>query len=258
MSYKNLANFDSIIAREDFSYICGNKSIGQITEIILYKITQPDGLEKSTYIPLLQQYLKYLTEFYNWLNGQAVPDIRDGYSVCHSVILEAIQLLKLDFYKRQEVLARGRHLKKLNKNFIYGLNSLLSGLRIAFDPDIITATRITKEQLIRYIFDNVEGLGTKYAFNRIGKYSFAGRIREFSRDEVMTIARLLSRLPRNQIDKSPLGWTALGHSYIPVRILLNLRAWRKSQVYLLFKITEHEVYEKWLKTPLGKVSFTAA
>src|SRR3989344_7651402 len=106
-------------------------------------------------------------------------------------------------------------LKKFFKNFTHGLNRLLIGIRIMFDPDIVGNTSITREQLVNFILNKEEGLGRKYEFNTIGKNSFVSSIYNLNNKELIAAEKMLSN-PRIKVSRFGGGrkieWKSLGES----------------------------------------------
>lgn len=254
MGYKNLRNFQTILNREDFNYISGHKKIKEVGEIILYHISNPDDRE-SIYIKLLEEFLENLISFYESIAGHNIPDIKRGYLIVIEELQRCIKLFSEPEFKRKSI-SRG-YCKKFNKTFLYGLSKLLIGIRAAFDPDIISSTKISREQFIRYILDNVEGLGKKFLFNKKGSHAFENKISILNMRELIVTSRLLVRPSGNQI-RTFNGWRDLGLGHAPVRILSEHRGFRKDKIYFLYRLNEHAEYEAQLRTSPDKVAFSAA
>jgi len=254
MSYKNLENFQSIFNRSDFNYISNHKKIKEIEEIILYCITNPNGKE-SSYVQLLEIFLKNLNSFYKSITGDNIPDMKKGYSIVFEELQRSIELFSEDELKRRSI-SRG-YCKKFNKTCLYGLSKLLDGIRVAFDPDVVTSVNIEEAQYIRYILDDKEGLGKLFLFNKIGRHSFINKIDTLNMQELAVTVRLLIRPSGNQI-RTINGWRDVGLGYTPVRLLCERRAFRKDKVYFLYRLNEHSAYKSQLETSPNKVAFLAA
>jgi|GEM_PF-2933421 hypothetical protein len=254
MSYKKLKNFKKIIAREDFDYISSIENISRVSEIILYYAPNPDDNEND-YIAILDEFYRNLTSFYFWINGMEIPDINDGYLTIRRELIKVINILKTpksESYKRKAI-SKG-YFKKFNKIFLYGLTRMLEGIRAAFDPSIISNTKIQKGYIARYILDNTEGLGRMFLFNKAGKDSFAAKLRELEREELAATARLLATLPSNQI-RTYKGWVDLGTKNAMVRILIKPGTFKRDAVCFLYRNTDTDKpsYLEMLNTPPTKV-----
>lgn len=252
MSYKNLKNFQVIFNREDFNYISDHKKIKEIEEII-FCILNPDNRE-SIHIKSLEEFLENLTTFYNSVAGHNIPNIKRGYLIVFEELQKCIKLFSEPELKRRSI-SRG-YCKKFNKNFLYGLSKLLDGIRAAFDSDIISSTEINRNQYIRYILDNVEGLSKYFLFNKAGRHAFSNKIGGLNKQELIVTARLLIRPPSNQV-RTFNGWRDLGLGHTPVRILSVHSSFGKSKVYFLYRLNEHDAYEAQLKKSPEKEVFSA-
>ena len=254
MDYKNLKNFQTILNRKDFNYISDHKKIKEIEDIILYHISNPDDT-KSIHIRLLEEFLTNLTSFYDSIAGYNIPDIKKGYLLVIEELQRCIKLFSEPEFKRKSI-SRG-YCKKFNKTFLYGLSKLLIGIRAAFDSDIISSTKISREQFISYILDNLEGLGKKFLFNKKGRHAFSNKISRLDMKELIVTSRLLVRPSGNQI-RTFNGWRDFGLGHAPVRILSEHRGFRKNKIYFLYRLNEHAEYEAQLRTSPDKVEFLAA
>lgn len=255
MSYKNLKNFRSIFNRDDFSYISDIAHISQLSEIILYNLSSPDGSEPN-HIKLLKAFLDSLEAFCEWINCSSIPPIGQGYILVEQELIRIIKILMTPELKRRAI-SKG-YSKKFNKSFLYGLSMVLEGIREAFNPDVIKDTKIEKEQLIRYFFDKTEGLGHRFLFNQSGKDGAANKIFDLNRDELILVMRLLLK-PGRQI-RSYNGWLDFGRRNFPIRVLAIKPPifFGKLRVFSIFKKGEHEDYERALSTTPSNVQFSAA
>jgi len=256
MSYENLKNFCHIFERVDFDYISEFGQINRIADILLYHLAVPDGKD-STYIWLLEQYLKNLNSFYSWINGSGIPHIREGYVTCIKELERGINIIRLPEDKRMSI--SRSYLRKFKKSFLYGLSRLLEGIRLAFDPSLTSATNINKEQLVLYFLDKKEGLGNRFLFNKQGNHAAANKLDSLNRNELIETIRLL--LKQSQLRTTRNSWIDLGSRATPVRILLirhKLFGFGRDIVGFIFKVTEHSEYDKQLNVPLEKVRLSFA
>ena len=256
MAYKNLKNFKHIFGRGDFNYIGDLGHIGVITEILLYHLAVPDGKE-STYIGLLEEYVKNLDSFCIWVKGSIIPYIQEGYIISKRELARAISILKSPENKRTSI--SGGYLRKFKKSFLYGLSRLLEGIRLAFDPSLIPATNIDRGQLVRYFFDKKEGLGNRFLFNKQGNQSVANKLNSLNRDELIKTIKLL--LKQSQVRTTRNGWIDLGSKATPIRILLikhKLLGFGRDIVCFIFRLAEHRDYDEQLNVPPQKVRFSFA
>ena len=257
MSYKNLGNFKEIIQRDDFSYVCDESNIHQIKNIMLNKIYFPDGRE-ITYVEQLKEFLTYLDSFCGWI-GNGIPDINNGSALCREILARCVNLLEASESKRTFI--RQRHVKRLNKLFLYGLSKILDGIRAAFDPAVITSTNIKKEQLARYFLDKTEGLGNRFVFNRAGRDGSANKLNSLEMPELIATEELLLNLPKQRRTRN--GWIDYGARQDSVRVLVipnkSFGLFGKDLVVSIFRTNpEHKAYERQLDTPINHVKFVEA
>ena len=262
MSYEKLKNFQVIFGREDFNYISDSNKIKEI-KMIMENISKPfnDG-QKLYYTDLLKKFSENLTSFYNQLiphhkdTEKNLGDIESSYSIIYEKVEQCIKVFDEPDSKREKI-SKG-YCRKLSKSFLYGLTKLLKGVRIAFEFSNIYLTKINREQLIKYIPDKREGLGRRYLFNKMGKYSFMKRIENFQKEELIEVIRLLTNPAEKQIRKQG-NWLDLGYGKDVIRILCVHSPIGKDKVWFLFKTKEHNVYEKMLRSSSPKTAqFLAA
>ncbi len=255
MSYKKLANYISIISRDDFEYIADSRNIKYIIHIVSNVTSSPDRNDIN-YLAALDEYLTHFTNFYNWINNERIPDLNESMSLCKEVFDHVRRLIHLPDAKRQAIPTSYK--RRLKKTFYYSLSRLLSGIRLSFHPDLISSTRISDEQLVRYFYDPKEGLGKKYHFNRNGQHSFANKVARLSRKELIATERLLVQLPANLIRRFN-GWIDLGANNSQVRILLMPSTLGKDGVCFLYRTTDTDKrpYIAQLNTPPSRVDFDA-
>lgn len=253
MTYKNLKNFQKIFSRADFNYVSEHVNIYEISELILLHASYPDGKEQD-YIFKLESFLNNMASFINWINGKKIKNIENGYHFSEQILSQVLRILKQPDFKRTAI--SGAYLKKFNKVFLYGLSAILKGIRTAFNPDVVSSTRINEDQLRRYILDKIEGLGKKYLFNTTGRDAFVNKIGSLNRYQLIIVERLLFTLPSSQLRKYN-NWLDLGLGNTPVRILIRPRSLRKDEVYFLFMAKEHSNYT-WHLNSRQEFGFLAA
>lgn len=254
MNYKKLKKFQKIINCKDFDYISSVKTIKELENIIMHHISNSDGKEVA-YVKLLEMFSDNLRNFYNSISNKDIFDLKKGYVIVIKELRKCINLFSEPEFKRKSI--SNKYYKKFNKNILYGLSKLFDGIRIAFNPNIVSSTKINKKQYVRYILNVDEGLGGKYLFNKSGKHSFMNKIVSLNMQELIVTARLLIDPPKNQIRLFN-SWRDLGLGYAPVRILSEHRIFRKDKIVFLYRLSEHKLYELQLKTPADKITFIAA
>jgi len=250
MSYKKLKNFQPIFDRPDFSYISDLTKIEEIANIILFYISNPDGKEAS-YIKLIEEFIKNLTSFYDSIAGYNVPNIKKGYLIVLDELQRCIRLFSGSESERRDI--SKRYLKKFTKTFLYGLSKLYDGIKAAFDPDIISSTKIDRNQFVRYILNSVEGLGKKFLFNGTGRHAFLNKINLLNMQELIATSRLLTKPSTNQI-RMVNGWIDLGLGHTPVRILAKRKYFGKQRICFLYRLNEHNDYEAQLQISPDQVA----
>jgi len=252
MNYKKLINFQKIFNRPDFNHISDHKNIINI-ERVFSNISNPDG-EESEYKQRLEEFSSNLRSFYEAIAGHNIPDMKKGYSKISEVFETGISLLYGGKFERT-ALSKG-YGRKFKKTFLYGLSKLFDGIRAAFDPILISSTRIDRQQFIRYILDPGVGLARSFLFNTLGHHSFVHKIDDLNMRELIVTVRLLVSPSGNQI-RTFNKWRDLGLGHTPVRILCE-HHFRKDKVYFLYRLNEHGAYQNQLNTPPKRVPFSAA
>lgn len=239
MNFKNLKDFRSIIGESDFNYISDDKKIKEISEIMLYKLPQPDGRE-AVYIERIQEFLRNLTSFYGKIYENSY-NLQRGFSDSQKVLTICLRLFSEPELKRKSV-SRGYYIK-FNKRFLMGLKELAGGLKKEFDVYKIPEIKLNRDQLLRYFFDTANGLRKRFSFNNANnQYAFARKIQELSDQEIRVTLRLLLQ-PGNNV-RTFNKWRDIGFGGGPVRILMY-----KNRVYFLFRNNnaEHGAYEHQLR-----------
>jgi len=254
MGYKNLKNFQNIFNRADFNYISNLQTIERIGEIITISISARDKRE-SEHVKELKDYITNLNSFYQSIAAANVPNLNEGYNLIVEELQKVIRLFSEIIFKRESI-SKG-HLRKMKKTFLYGLSRLLDGIRAAFDPDIISSTRIDNQQFIKFILDDTEGIGKYFTFNEVGKDSFIKKLPTLNQQELIVTARLLTRPSANQV-RTINGWRDLGLAHAPVRILSKPAKFGKARVYYLYRSNEHTQYQSKLDASPERAIFRAA
>lgn len=249
MRYKKLGYFLDIFERSDYNHIADMNVINQVSEIILYKLPEPDDFG---YIKTLKMFSRNLGSFIGWLGGD-IKHLRGGYSRCNKILLRAISLFQEPAERRGKI-SKG-YLRKFNKTFLYGLSEIQKGVRNAFDYKMIGGTNITAEQFVRFIIDKRVGLADRFYFNIAGRNAFFRKLPALNKQELIVAMRLLIRPSLNQV-RTFNGWTDLGIRHSPIRILAQRSAFRKAKIFFIFTLAEHRDYEKQLAIPPAKAHFS--
>ncbi|MEK6892398.1 MAG: hypothetical protein AABX25_04385 [Nanoarchaeota archaeon] len=253
MTYKELKNFQEIFGRKDFSFISEPVNIGEISEIILTKLANPDGNDEY-YISKLNLFMNNSSSFFNWLGGAVIDEIKEGYTAIQQILSQIIGLFK---QPPDKLAAIGRgYFRKFNKTFLYGLSRIMKGIRTVFNPELVSATNIDRNQLERFIIDKREGLGDRYVFNTTGNHAFIRKLKLLNKAELIVAERLL--LNPQKARRTRNGWIDFGEKRAPVRILVKPRTLLKDEVYFLFRISEHKDYDQRLNSIPGRFEFSAA
>lgn len=252
MTYDELRNFQGIFGRNDFLYIYELSHIEGISEIILTNLVNPDGNENN-HIVKISLFIGNLNSFFNWLNGRAIADMAESRKICEEILSKVIALFRESGNKRIAI-SRG-YLRKFNKIFLYGLSLLVKGIRAAFNPDLVSATNIDRDQLERFIIDKKEGLGNRYLFNTTGNHAFTKKLEYLSKVELIVTERLLLNPKKARRFR---GWIDFGGGRRTLRILVKPRTLLKDEVYFLFRGSEHREYQQQLKNSPTEFQFSAA
>ena len=244
MGYNRLKYFQRIIPRDDFIHISNPRIILEIKALLR---NCNHCLEPRTASLQLQEYLRNLEQFAQWL-GEDISEFNAGYRFCKESIEQTILLLN----RQQKMLIPGAKCRKLRKEYLYGLNRILSGLRLAFDPLFISKTRLTARQISTYILDRKEGLGQRYQFNTSGEHAPANKLGHLTRAEIEAALKLLARPNPGDIRTTRNGWLDFGSgSHTLVRIL-GKKKLGKDRIYFVYYMAEHlkkkGPYQKTLET----------
>ncbi len=253
MAYEKLSNFRGILRREDFDFISDISKVNEVCSLIK-KISLMPGAEVNKALELLKAYSDKLRSFYIWLNT-SLPDVQQGFSIVSQALAAAINFLgKHETWQRTMV--PERQLSKVKKDFLAGLSVLLSGIRAAFDPDIISATGIDERQMARYFLDKTEGLGARFKYNKNGRHAFANSLGKLKKELLITAMRLLLR-PAGSV-RTFNGWLDFGEGRNMLRILADSTGRKMYFLYVARQSSEHDSYKEQLRTPPSKVRFEPA
>ncbi len=232
-----LAMFRSILSRQDFDFISDENQINAIIEAFRFEVNPG----------IIRSYRECLETFYGWVSYHEIPDIEIGYRRCQWSLGMAMVV------SGQPVSAYRR---KIAKRFLHGLSRIGNGLKVMFDPDILSFTSITKEQLIRFILDKEIGPGGMYLYNTEGKDSFVNKLRKLSLQELAVLNRLLlwpGLMHRRKTAKH--GWDEIGRRSDQVRIIAGHGS---NKLYYLFSVKDHGAFERALGTAPERAAFRAA
>ncbi|MBI2574500.1 hypothetical protein HYV82_01295 [Candidatus Woesearchaeota archaeon] len=253
MAYEKLSNFRGIFRRDDFDFISDISKVNEVCTQIR-RISSMSDAEINKALELLNAYINKLHSFCIWLNT-TLPDVQQGFSIVSQALESAI-----NFLARHEPWQRGmvpeRQLSKVKKDFLSGLSVLLSGIRAAFDTDIVSSTGINEEQMRRYFLDKTEGLGARFRYNTKGRHAFAKKLGSLGKELLITAARLLIR-PAGSV-RTFNGWLDFGEGRSMLRILADSTGRRIYFLYVARQSSEHDSYKEQLRTPPSKVQFEPA
>lgn len=254
MSYKSLSKFKLIFDRDDFNFVSDEKNIEEIKTIILYRIREVSK-EDELYIKILKNYLNNFNSFYGSVLDKNIHKINKSFITLVDILQKCISLFSESELRRKSISTR--YVAKFNKIFSLGLSKFADSLKILFDPNEISLSRISKNQIINYIFDNFEGLGKNFLFDKKGKHSFVNKISELNMQELLVTLRLLAKPSRNQI-RIFNCWKDLGLGHSPVRILVKASKTKKDKIFFLYRLNEHTAYEAQLRISPDDSFFDAA
>ncbi len=248
MLARKLGKFRIIFERDDYNYISDKRKIDEISNIIIYRISNPDGQEQF-HKETIKAFLVNLKGFYEWLNAENITDLKQGYLKASAILSIISNLLSKPIYERTNT--SGKYLKKFNKVFLYSLLRLYQGIKLVFDPDILSKTNIQNTQLARYFLDRQEGLSRAYAFNIKGNYS-ARRLNKLSKNDLVDVLDLLTRNRDVRLQK---GWLDYGSGKNHPRVLAKKSLFGRVKVYYIFTAHEHRDYERVLDKTSYELDF---
>lgn len=255
-SYKDLKKFKNIIDRNDFSFISDERNIEAVSQIIQSKINFPDGTEQNSQ-EIVTEFLINFRAFYQWIDCKKILALNEGYNAIETELVRALNLLREPEEKRKAI-SKG-YVRKFRDNFLNGYRVFVIGIRTLFDSEYTASTGLQREQLVKYILNNVEGLGKKYEFNTRGNNAFANKLPALTRQELLVVLRLLLDPIPSQTQTTRLGWLKLGVGKTPIKIIgMAPRLLRRQRIYYVFKISEHQMYEAQLDTPPDRCAFQSA
>lgn len=237
MLARKLGKFRIIFERDDYNYISDERKIDGISNIMIYRISNPDGHEKF-HRETIETFLVNLKGFYEWLNAENITDLKQGYLKASATLSTISNLLSKSIYERTNI--SGKYLRKFNKEFLYNLLRMYQGIKLVFDPDILSKTNIQNTQLARYFLDRQEGLSRIYAFNTKGNYS-ARRLNKLPKKDLVDVLGLLTR---NRDVRTLKGWRDYGSGPNSSRVLAKKSLFGRVKVYYIFTKYEHRDYER--------------
>lgn len=244
VKYDLLNAFSVIFERSDFTFISLRPNVDRVVKILNYDLYSEGDV--SELIDFLRIYLHSLESFHSWINApREAVDLISSLTQARSVVEQAIRLLSLDASMRVKI-PRNQG-KRMADDFIYSLSKLVAGLKLAFDPDIIIATAITRDQFARYFLNRVVGLARNFAFNSIGRHSSANKIAELDKRQLSVTERLLLR--EHGQERTFGGWRDYGERGTAVRILAKGVVSGRSRVYFIYRVNEHPAYQDQLNNP---------
>ncbi|MDP3989644.1 MAG: hypothetical protein Q8Q01_00385 [archaeon] len=226
-SYKQLSRFQSILNEDSFTYISSIQIIRQMSQLIRsLKHTIPPGGRDFA-----KQYLLNFEKFISVINYEKINQLETGINLCLSTVRFVSDILN---QRREQQLPSGR-LRVMEKEYLYSLGKILSGLRIAFRVDIKTFSP-PKDVALRYFFDKKEGVGRNYAFNKIGGDSPDKVLPSLS---IENIYLAISLLELHRDTKNIGSWTIFGTTATPIRIIASERLIGKKRIFAIFKAEGH-------------------
>ncbi|MBI2665516.1 hypothetical protein HYX12_02775 [Candidatus Woesearchaeota archaeon] len=223
MKFKKLQPYVQILDNPSFSYIADPKRISELLAVVEALRFQSDTGKSKT---IFETYLNNLRAWYDKFNS-TVPDLRNGYLK----IGATLQLLIAVIEKSQtENIPRGK-IHSFMKTIKHGLNGLTNGLRVCFDPDIISTTVLSQEQIVKYLFNKEIGLARKFKLNTIGDNCPVRVLPGMSREEVIQAVKYLSK---GDFERKG-GWNVYGRGQRTIRVVTT-----GDRVYAVFKSQAHD------------------
>lgn len=138
---------------------------------------------------------------------------------------------------------------------------MYQGIKLVFDPDILSYTNIENRQLARYFLDRQEGLSRIYAFNVKGYYS-AGRLAKLDKKDLVDVLGLLIRnRDVRSLQGSQKGWLDYGSGKNHPRVLAKkslFGLFGRVRVFYIFTEREHRDYERFLREAPNEPVFEEA
>jgi len=254
MKYKKLINFNIILNREDFTFISNKDTIKNISQIVQHCINFPDG-EEQNHIKYITYYLNNLTSFCSWIGDN--PEIKKGYLICQLELERTIGLLD-EAPDKREAISRG-NIRTFKNNFLDGLNLIYESIKDIFNhPKDLNLTSITREQILKFFFDKKEGLGSRFSYNKVGRFAIANKLSDLNKEELIFTEKLLVERPEAQVRTSNIGWITYGSGRSLIRIVTKRK--EQNNLYFLFKNTDAEKddYTRHLGLQPNNVEFKAA
>lgn len=227
-SYRRLSQFQPIFDNNSFTYISSIQSIRRMTQLIrsLKHTIPPGGRDFS------REYLLNFQKFTSEINYEKISPLKEGVNLCLNTLRFISEILNQG---REQQLPAGR-LRVMEKEYLYSLGKIFSGLQFAFRAEI-RAFSPRKEVAIRYFFDKNEGVGRTYEFNKIGSNSPDKILPSLSVENIYLVIYLLESRLNSKIIRS---WTVFGTTSIPIRIVAAERLIGKKRVYAIFRAEGHD------------------
>lgn len=252
MAYQKLKQFQDIIQSQDFTYFSDPSVQSNLFESIL-SITTIDDLNALKEISeTIAKYQKNILSFFNWFKGKNIPQIAQGVNQVIVSLDDLKRLIKLPL--TQKKIIKLKRFKKYVAEIQVGLNLILAGIRISFQWEGASSVNISRDQLARFILDEMEGYGRKYRFNKTGVHAFRRKILSpvITKRHLLAVEKLLTTKHHVRTFNH---WEDLGKGADPVRILVVPHKIKKDRAYFLFTVNEHDDYEKALNTSPDNVPF---
>lgn len=240
-----LADFSRIISRQDFGIIADSGRISRILSVIA-SLQVSTGSEAEMQAEL-RAYLAALGSFAGWISADAIKEFRAGRDLCAGSLSRACGCLS-EPAQRRAAISKG-YVRTFAADLVNGLSLMAKGLKRAFEEDPL-ATNLTADQMRLYLLDANAGLARRFSFNSRGDDSFVRKAARLTRQELAVAVALLRNPGREAESKN--GWVCLGRGKCPVRILLMPRGLRSPLVAYLFRLSEHDAYERFLSGNSGK------
>lgn len=251
MGYKNLRNFKNIIDSDDFNFISDVDNINKICNIILYNVPHSSDSD-SDYAVLVRKFLDEMQSFCEWVNMNEIPDIKKAYSKCEEVLLRVEKFLRFEDPEKRKSISKG-YLRKFKRSFLYGLSTLLAGIRVAFHSDLVVHTNIQRIQIINFIVDKVEGMSGRFVMNKAkGKFNFINHLPDLTREELIkTLFTLEHRIPSTHPKIGEWKIMGSGSGANDIRIHYIDRFFGKTRLYRIYRVngehSNHEAHAQKLK-----------
>ena len=149
--------------------------------------------------------------------------------------------------------------------FITSMSKFYSALRALFNPltNAITNSKITRDQLARFMLDKEIGYGREFRFNTLGGYAAANRIfdRSFSKEEMRNTLRALKRKAFHEKHGDFTVWGEGGANGVRIHLIRGAIIIGHPKIYRIYKSNsdkEHSDHETDMFRPQSDFTFRAA